>query len=594
MDMNTDHAENQKKLFQLFMAWKASCEWEMQGQEAILSALLAEVIPLLWKEIQQNIADAGGLASWEALPPNERESREIAAYQRVCVNLGEDRLEALTPEERRYASLFIWGGCCMHKEMNSVKGGNTRMMVWWSENDLVGPMKLYNRDNSAAAALGGEAARERASEVSQAGGVKLTSLAGAVFANKDKKKGQQDTLQVHLQSTVGYMVCFPGTSSTRYGSHGDAAIELIVRLDFYRQFLEIVRDLKEKRNFTNIEQNIYLGLHDNPTITELCVLILYALSVTHPYMRQVRGPNATETNLLDMGPVHDKVIAHCRAIIDNPDLLLSSEASYTTGSMDGVIWEQPDAFYAVHALASGLPHLRGAMIAFFEGALDTWLRFTSEYQPDGLIASASAAERLRAYMLPTNDDNEGGLGEKRVTTRHAPNMTLESHNARATYRKNNTSAFIRKTLTLTDWKYLRRKACEIDSSGMAKKRREIQAAAQQDTVEKKRKATAERKAAHSAKCAKIDAVVARLDVQSIQDAPGTNADLDLQLEWHRRQDTLVPKKTDVKLKVDKIKALVEAVERHNSGNQVAVVPIDDSVIQVDVPSDLDEEEDDFE
>ena len=75
-----------------------------------------------------------------------------------------------------------------------------------------------------------------------------------------------------------------------------------------------------------------------------------------------------------------------------------------------------------------------------------------------------------------------------------------------------------------------------------------------------------------------------------------NVDPGLQLEWHRRQDTLVPKETDVKLnlKVDKIKALVEAVECHNSGNQVAVVPIDDSVIQVDVPSDLDEEEDDFE
>ena len=86
------------------------------------------MIPLLWKEIQQNIADAGGLASWEALPPNEQESCEIAAYQRVCVNLGEDCLKALTPEERRYASLFIWGGCCMHKEMNSVRGGNTRMI----------------------------------------------------------------------------------------------------------------------------------------------------------------------------------------------------------------------------------------------------------------------------------------------------------------------------------------------------------------------------------------------------------------------------------------------------------------------------------
>jgi len=100
--MNTDHAEDQKKLFRLFMAWKESCEWEMWCQEAILSASLAEVIPLLWKEIQQNIADAGGLASWEALPPNEQESRKIAAYWWVCVNLGEDCLEALTPEERHY------------------------------------------------------------------------------------------------------------------------------------------------------------------------------------------------------------------------------------------------------------------------------------------------------------------------------------------------------------------------------------------------------------------------------------------------------------------------------------------------------------
>jgi len=57
--------------------------------------------------------------------------------------------------------------------------------------------------------------------------------------------------------------------------------------------------------------------------------------------------------------------------------LLSSEALYTTRSMDGVIWEQPDAFYTVDALAPGLPHLCDAMIAFFEGALDTWLRYVS-------------------------------------------------------------------------------------------------------------------------------------------------------------------------------------------------------------------------
>ena len=45
---------------------------------------------------------------------------------------------------------------------------------------------------------------------------------------------------------------------------------------------------------------------------------------------------------------------------------------------------------------------------------------------------------------------------------------------------------------------------------------------------------------------------------------------------------------DVKLKADKIKALVEAVERHNSAKKVAILPIDENDIQVDVLSDLDD------
>jgi hypothetical protein len=60
--MNTDHAEDQKNLFWLFETWKASCEREMRGAEAILSASLADLIPLLWKEAEQNVTDAGGLA----------------------------------------------------------------------------------------------------------------------------------------------------------------------------------------------------------------------------------------------------------------------------------------------------------------------------------------------------------------------------------------------------------------------------------------------------------------------------------------------------------------------------------------------------
>jgi hypothetical protein len=117
--------------------------------------------------------------------------------------------------------------------------------------------------------------------------------------------------------------------------------------------------------------------------------------------------------------------------------------------------------------------------------------------------------------------------------------------------------------------------------------------AYKETVERKRKAETERKAAQDAKRAKIDAVMARLDVGDIKRSPGTNADLDLQLDWHRRRDNKVPIKANVTKKADKIKALVEAVERHNQGQQ-AITHGNDDCIQIDIPSDLDEEESDFE
>jgi len=56
--MSTDHAKDQKKLFRLFEAWKVSYECEMRGEEALLSASLTEIIPLLWKETQKNIYES--------------------------------------------------------------------------------------------------------------------------------------------------------------------------------------------------------------------------------------------------------------------------------------------------------------------------------------------------------------------------------------------------------------------------------------------------------------------------------------------------------------------------------------------------------
>lgn len=73
------------------------------------------------------------------------------------------------------------------------------MMAWWGENKVVGPVKLMNRDNTAAATAGGSACTW-AAEVSQGGAVKLTSLAGALLNHKDDKKGQHDTYRFYMES----------------------------------------------------------------------------------------------------------------------------------------------------------------------------------------------------------------------------------------------------------------------------------------------------------------------------------------------------------------------------------------------------------
>ena len=68
-------------------------------------------------------------------------------------------------------------------------------------------------------------------------------------------------------------------------------------------------------------------------------------------------------------------------------------------------------------MITSLPHIRGALVVFFTGALQTWDWFTSEFAPEGDIANLSKEERQKAFMKTTNDDNEGALGAYQVGAR---------------------------------------------------------------------------------------------------------------------------------------------------------------------------------
>ncbi|KAF8954451.1 hypothetical protein BDZ97DRAFT_1590776, partial [Flammula alnicola] len=540
LGLGSDHAEDQKRLARLLLLWKIISEKEIRGRRYMEATAISDLLPIILEANNQKIQDAGGVEAWDALSEAEKDRRDAEVYKKLCLRFGEEAWSKLSAEELREAQLFVWAGCCMHKEMNSVKGGAKALASFWKEAGLIGPIKLMNRDNAAAASLGPSSANDRAVEVSEGGAVKLTSLAGAIFNHKDQKKGQQDTCRIFFEDRLGYAIHFPDTSNTRFQSHCEAASELIVHLPLYLEFLLLVRDKKDNRNFNHMENNVFNALKDIPTITELCVLSLYSQAISNPYMRKVRGSGERRMNTLDAGPLHQEVKDHINRIIQEPELLLRDDASYTTGALDGQIWERPEAVYAVHCLKNSLPHLRECLIAFFKGALETWYRFTSEFAEDSIIAGLSQAEKDRIHIDTTNDPNEGNLGVLRQDIRHAPNISLSKANARSMYKKNRTADFIQHSFnTAEDQAFLRAEARKQDAAGIPRESRRVEAAYDRADVEKKRGKDAQRKTKADARTAVLDALKVELDVDTLKKGQtSTKArmnkdDIRLQINWHR-------------------------------------------------------------
>ena len=134
--------------------------------------------------------DVGGPDVWDTVLDDEQQARiQQAACTTLCRELGEKVFEKLSVEEQRTADFYVWAGCCMHKELNSVKGATNAMTSFWGSRSITGPRKLLNKDNLAAVMAGTSEASARTLDVSIGGVIKLTSLAGVLFNHKDDKKG---------------------------------------------------------------------------------------------------------------------------------------------------------------------------------------------------------------------------------------------------------------------------------------------------------------------------------------------------------------------------------------------------------------------
>jgi hypothetical protein len=67
----------------------------------------------------------------------------------LVIELGKQAYTDLSEDEQNNLMQFIWVGCCMHKDMNGMKGGNKSMMNWYAETGNTAPVLLANRDNAA-------------------------------------------------------------------------------------------------------------------------------------------------------------------------------------------------------------------------------------------------------------------------------------------------------------------------------------------------------------------------------------------------------------------------------------------------------------
>ena len=96
-----------------------------------------------------------------------------------------------------------------------------------------------------------------------------------------------------------------------------------------------------------MEANVERGLKDDATVTELCTMTLYDQAVSHPYQRQTQQHEQKNKNVLETVSLQHHVVDFCQEVIDNPKILMGDNASYEQGTLDGKVWELPEAVYAV-------------------------------------------------------------------------------------------------------------------------------------------------------------------------------------------------------------------------------------------------------
>jgi hypothetical protein len=131
-----------KLLFKLLEAWKLSCDRETRGIKVVDAMSEEERIQALSGHLAAACCPVG---NWEELSAEQQSTVTHNAWLALALTTGERAFEALSEDEKSDALFIVWSGCCMHKELNAVKGGATAMAAAWIDHKLTPPTLLRNK-----------------------------------------------------------------------------------------------------------------------------------------------------------------------------------------------------------------------------------------------------------------------------------------------------------------------------------------------------------------------------------------------------------------------------------------------------------------
>lgn len=180
----TDHAADQKQFCELLTQWKIRCDREVRALAKLKGIPLEDQLKMLSALLDDATLS---MSDWRMLPAEQQSALMHDAWLSLTARIGEEEYQKLSPDEQFGVDFLAWAGCCMHKELNALKGGVVEMAASWKVINLTPPIALKNKFE---AAKGSKSTEDKSTR----GAIKLASLAGALFNNKDEKKWYQSTI----------------------------------------------------------------------------------------------------------------------------------------------------------------------------------------------------------------------------------------------------------------------------------------------------------------------------------------------------------------------------------------------------------------